>query len=95
MISHLLPSFKKHFEALPEQIKNQATEAYKIWKKNPFDKSLNVKQLYPSKPIYSVRITLNWRALGYREGKDTVIWFWIGSHEEYNKLISSARMRKQ
>ena len=46
-----------------------------------------LKQIHPSKPIYSVRVTLNWQALGVRESKNTVTWFWIGSHEEYNKLM--------
>ncbi len=31
------------------------------------------------------RITV--RALGIRQ-EDTLIWFWIGSHEEYNNLIA-------
>ena len=27
-----------------------------------------------------------WRALGRRDG-NTVTWFWIGSHAEYDRLI--------
>ncbi|MGH9395588.1 MAG: hypothetical protein ACRD18_01885 [Terriglobia bacterium] len=37
------------------------------------------------KPIYSVRISLGWRAIGIRK-EDTMIWYWIGSH--YDNLIS-------
>jgi hypothetical protein len=37
-------------------------------------------------PSYSVRIAIGWRALGYKHG-DTVIWFWIGTHAEYDKLL--------
>jgi hypothetical protein len=33
-----------------------------------------------------VRVGLNYRAVGVRDGQD-VIWFWIGSHAEYDKLI--------
>jgi len=87
VISCILPSFRKAFKSLPKEIQNQAKEAYKIWKKNPFDRTLNFKQIHPSKPIYSVKVTLNWRALGVREPKNMTTWFWIGSHEEYNKLI--------
>jgi len=91
VISRILPSFRKAFRYLPKDIQHQAKELYKVWKKNPFDKALNFKQIHPSKPIYSVRITLNWRALGVRESKNTITWFWIGSHEEYNKLIKQLK----
>ena len=87
MISRILPSFRKAFQFLPKEIQKHAKKAYKVWKKNPFDVSLNYKKIHLSKPIYSVRITLNWRALGVREIKNTMTWFWIGSYEEYNKLI--------
>jgi len=36
--------------------------------------------------IYSVRVGLGYRALGAMAG-DTVTWFWIGSHAEYDKLL--------
>ena len=87
MISRILPSFRKDFRRLPKEVQRQAKKVYRIWKQNPFDRQLRFKQVHPTKPVYSVRITLNWRALGIRESKDTIIWFWIGSHEEYNKLI--------
>jgi mRNA-degrading endonuclease RelE of RelBE toxin-antitoxin system len=90
MISQILPGFKKAFRSLPKEIKKQAKEAYKIWKENPFDKSLGFKKIHPSKPIYSVRITINWRALGVKEN-DTITWFWIGSHEKYNTLIKQLK----
>jgi hypothetical protein len=37
-------------------------------------------------PVYSARVSLGWRALGLLEG-DTVTWFWIGSHADYEKLL--------
>ncbi|WP_442938626.1 ParE family toxin-like protein [Nostoc sp.] len=37
--------------------------------------------------MYSARISKNYRAVGQLDG-DTVIWFWLGSHPEYNKLLS-------
>jgi hypothetical protein len=36
--------------------------------------------------FWSARITDDYRALGVLEG-DTVIWFWIGTHEEYERLM--------
>jgi hypothetical protein len=58
-----------------------------MWKQNPYHPSLQFKPIHPSKPIYSVRIGIGWRAVGVKDN-DTMVWFWIGSHEEYNKLIS-------
>lgn len=40
--------------------------------------------------VYSVRVGIRWRALGYREAgprEDIVTWFWIGSHADYDKLV--------
>jgi len=37
--------------------------------------------------MYSVRVGKGWRALGLVEG-DTISWFWIGSHADYEKLLS-------
>ncbi len=48
--------------------------------------SLEFKQVHPTHPIYSVRVGLNWRALGVVEG-DVILWFWIGPHSEYNTLL--------
>jgi hypothetical protein len=30
---------------------------------------------------------MDYRALGVREG-DEIIWFWIGSHADYDRLLS-------
>jgi hypothetical protein len=36
--------------------------------------------------MYSIRVGKGWRALGLLDG-DTITWFWIGSHAEYDRLI--------
>ncbi|WP_246844333.1 hypothetical protein [Hydrocoleum sp. CS-953] len=48
---------------------------------------MQFKKIHPVQPIYSVRIGLNWRAVGIKDS-NTIIWFWIGSHSDYNQLIS-------
>lgn len=48
--------------------------------------SLQFKQVHPVEPIFSVRVGMGYRALGIRE-ENTVIWFWIGSHADYDALI--------
>lgn len=71
---------------LPDKIKKRTRQAYSQWQTDPYHPSLAFKQVHSTKPIFSVRIGLSYRALGIKEG-DTLIWFWIGSHENYNKLI--------
>lgn len=86
MNSHTTARFWKHYERLPKEIMQQADEAYEIWKTNPFHPSLQFKRVDPKDPIYSVRVGLHYRALGWLE-RDTIAWFWIGDHEEYDRLL--------
>ena len=71
---------------LPVQIRAKA--AYTLWSENPEHPSLRFKKVHASLPIYSVRINLNWRAVGTVQG-NTMIWLWIGSHHDYEKLLST------
>lgn len=57
-------------------------------KADPYHPSLQFKRVHTYDPIVSVRIALGWRAVGIREQK-TVVWFWIGTHSEYDKVISN------
>jgi plasmid maintenance system killer protein len=75
------------FAALPKPIQEQTREAYKQFQRDPGHPSLRFKKVHPELPIYSARINSNYRAVGQLEG-DTVIWFWVGSHSEYEKLLS-------
>ena len=79
--------FREAFSRLPEPIKERAREAYRRFAENPNHPSLRFKRVHASEPIYSVRVSRDYRAVGIREG-DTVIWFWIGSHTDYDDLIS-------
>jgi hypothetical protein len=36
--------------------------------------------------FWSVRVRLHYRALAVEDGAD-VLWVWIGSHAEYDRLI--------
>lgn len=78
--------FRKAFDQLPKQTQSQARQVYHFWLDNPRHPSLHFKQIHSTKPIYSVRIGLGIRALAIKEG-NTMIWFWIGSHSDYNKLV--------
>ncbi len=86
MRSATRPDFWKTFKKLPLHVKQKAVIAYKQWRKNPHTPSLQFKRVGKNSPVYSCRIGRNWRALGVLKG-DMMIWFWIGSHEDYNNLI--------
>ncbi len=87
MKSRTTRRFREAFFRLPEPIKERAREAYRRFAENPNHPSLRFKRVHASEPIYSVRVSRDYRAVGIREG-DTVIWFWIGSHTDYDDLIS-------
>ena len=49
-------------------------------------------EIHESLPIFSVRIDLGWRAVGILK-EDDMVWFWIGPHADYEKLIAQLRKR--
>jgi len=87
MKSHTTKRFREAFRGLPKHIQRQAREAYKLFLQNPYHPSLRFKQVHPTRPIYSVRVSRDYRAVGVRD-RDEIVWFWIGSHAEYDKLLS-------
>ena len=80
--------FIKAYSVLPSPIKKAAQKTYKIWNGNPNHPSLHFKKIFKKQEIYSIRITLDYRALAVKS-EETFIWFWIGNHREYDELISS------
>jgi hypothetical protein len=80
--------FRKAYDLLPANVKTATKQAYKLWKINPSHPSLAFKLIHATDPVYSVRIGLSYRAIGIKQ-KNTLIWFWVGSHAEYDKMIKS------
>lgn len=78
------PEFWETYEKLPKSAQLVADKNYKLLKENPSHPSLYYKKV---KEFRSVRVGIHHRALGVENGGDT-IWFWIGTHAEYDKLIS-------
>jgi hypothetical protein len=76
--------FWKTFSELPTQVQKIARKNFELLKSNPYHPSLHFKKIGK---IWSVRIGLEYRALAIRDGED-FIWFWIGTHEDYDRLIN-------
>ena len=88
MRSHRTAQFRRQFKALPHSVQRQAQQAYQRFKANPNHPSLHFKQVHPREPIYSVRVTRAYRAVGRRDRKGAgILWFWIGSHADYERLL--------
>jgi hypothetical protein len=82
------PHFRRDFMRLPDAIKRQAREAYKRFQVDPFHSGLEFKRLNLKQPLWSVRINDSYRAVGVRTSNDEIIWFFIGPHSDYDKLLS-------
>lgn len=87
MISRTTERFRTALADLPAPIRHQARSAYQLFRQNPAHPSLRFRQVHPTQPIFSARINLDYRAVGIRDGA-TIIWFWIGSHDEYERLLA-------
>ena len=87
MISKTTKRFREALAELPKEIQRQAQQSYKLLKQDPRHPSLQFKKVHTTKPVYSARISLDYRALGCLDG-DEVIWFWIGSHAAYTSLLA-------
>jgi len=82
--------FWKCYDELPAEVRKQAKDAYKLFSNSPYHPSLHFKRVHSTRPIFSVRINIDYRAVGIFEG-DEITWFWIGSHTQYEALIKRFR----
>lgn len=74
-------------EAPPRDIQQRARDAYRRFQTDPMHPGLQFKRLHTTLPLWSVRVTGSYGAVGAREG-DQIIWFYIGTHAEYDRLLS-------
>ncbi len=83
MNHHASPRFWRCYRGLPEGIRRLADRNYTLLKTDPTHKSLRFKKIAS---LWSVRVGLHYRALATEVAGD-LVWFWIGSHTEYDKLV--------
>jgi len=83
-VKHLAsPRFWRHYRLLPENVRNLANKNFELLKADPHHPSLHLKKVGE---LWSVRVGAHYRALGLAR-LDEIVWFWIGSHAEYDRLI--------
>ena len=78
------PNFWEKYERLPDEIRDLADRSFDLLKANAQHPSLHLKKVGK---YWSVRIGRKYRALAI-EVDEGLLWFWIGTHAEYDKLIS-------
>jgi hypothetical protein len=77
------PAFWEAYDKLPEQVRALADKNYALLKTNPRHPSLQFKKIGR---FWSVRVGLRYRALA-TEADGDLVWFWIGSHGDYDATI--------
>ncbi len=78
------PRFWNCYRQLPADVQRLADRCYDILREDPHYPSLHFAKVGR---FWSVLVGLHYRAaLAVEHGHD-VIWFWIGSHAEYDGLI--------
>jgi hypothetical protein len=83
LIHGTTPDFWICYEALPSSVRVRADKALKQLKANPRQASLRLKKVGR---FWSARVGLHYRALAI-ESDGGLLWFWIGTHGEYDRLI--------
>jgi hypothetical protein len=82
LIHYAAPSFWRAYHELPEQVRTLADKQFQLLKANPQHPSLHFKRVGR---FYSARVGTHYRALAV-EAPEGVLWFWIGSHAEYDRI---------
>ena len=84
--SRTTKQFWRLFSALPLDIQRDAKRAYRLFQNNPAHPSLKFKKLEGEDDVYSARMGLGYRALAMVK-KNRVVWYWIGNHSDYDRLV--------
>jgi hypothetical protein len=80
------PRFWACYHALPAEVQQLADRCYAQLRQDPHHPSLHFKKIGR---LWSVRVGLHYRALAIESGPD-LVWFWIGTHAEYDRLLGGA-----
>jgi hypothetical protein len=85
-------AFHAMLAALPAHIQAAATAAFGMFLIDPQHPALRSHPLYPTKKgqhwpgSISVSVTISYRAI-YVVRNGVNLWYWIGSHADYDKFV--------
>jgi hypothetical protein len=82
-----LPCFWRCYRQLSKDIRNLADKNHLLLLADPKHPSLQLKKVGATKKLWAARIGMHYRALGF-DKPEGIVWFWIGSHADYDKILS-------
>ncbi|WP_314009093.1 hypothetical protein [Rubrivirga sp. S365] len=77
------PSFWSAYRALSDEVRSVADKNFALLNANPRHPSLRLKKVGA---FWSVRVGRGHRAVA-RHRAEGFVWFWIGPHDQYDRLI--------
>jgi hypothetical protein len=79
------PGFWYHYRQLPDPVRELADKNFELLRLDSRHPSLRLKRVGG---FWSARVGLRYRALA-RDRGEGLVWFWIGHHSEYERLIGT------
>ena len=79
------PEFWYHYRRLPPEVRQLADKNFALLREDPHHPSLRLKKVGS---FWSARVGLRNRALA-RDRAEGLVWFWIGPHSEYDRLLAT------
>ncbi len=70
MKSRATPRFWAAYHELPNDVQEAAQKAYRLFQENPRHPGLQFKKIHDREPIYSVRVSIAYRAVGLLENEE-------------------------
>jgi len=86
-LSHFTcPDYWSLYRQLPLQARETANKCFALLKSDPTHPSLHLKKIGD---LWSVRAGIHYRSIGMDApgAEKGILWFWIGPHAAYDRLI--------
>ncbi len=80
--------YNKLLAALPKEIQTKEDRQFQRLEEDDRHPSLRFKKLGGKENHWSFRVDGNYRALGRESGTEMIVWYWIGTHSEMEKVIN-------
>jgi hypothetical protein len=77
------PDFWSCYRALPAEVQGLADKSFSLLKADSRHPSLHFKRVGR---FWAARVGLHYRAVAI-EAPDGLLWFWIGTHAEYDRIV--------
>jgi hypothetical protein len=78
------PRFWDCYRQLPGEVRRLADRCYELLRQDSHHPSLHFRKIGR---FWSARVGLHYRVLAVEHESD-LVWFWIGSHAEYDRLLA-------